>query len=125
MKVVGEGAAGSQGSDAWNWIVNDSSSVTGNAGSGDPAVLVQDGALRSADAVNGVATGIAAKAKLGALTARLLVPGAPKAAVGSTVAVAGAPDGTLNGSWVVRGVRHRLVKSRGYTSLLLLAKGDT
>ena len=32
---------------------------------------------------------------------------------------------TLNGSWVVRGVRHRLVKARGYTSLLLLAKGDT
>jgi phage protein D len=125
VKVVGEGAAGTQGSDAWNWHVNDSSSVTGNAGSGDPAVLVQDGAIRSADAASGAATGIAAKAKLGALTARLLVPGAPKAAVGSTIAVADAPDTTLNGSWVVRGVRHRLVKAHGYTSLLLLAKGDT
>ena len=125
VMVVGEGAAGSQGSDAWSWTVSDSTSVTGSAGSGDPSLLVQDGALRSADAVNGAAAGISAKAKLGALTARLLVPGAPGAAVGSTVAVASAPDGTLNGSWIVRGVRHRLVKARGYTTLLLLAKGDT
>ena len=125
VMVAGEGAAGSQGSDAWSWAVNDSTSVTGSAGSGDPSVLVEDGALRSTDAVNGAAAGIAATAKLGALTARLLAPGAPSAAVGSTIAVASAPDGTLNGSWIVRGVRHRLVKARGYTTLLLLAKGDT
>ncbi len=125
VKVVGEGAAGSQGSDAWSWTVNDASSVSGSAGSGDPAVLLELGALRSADAVNGAANGFAMTAKLGALTGRLLVPGAPKAAVGTTVAVASAPDATLNGSWVVRGVRHKLVKARGYTTLLLLAKGDT
>ena len=125
VKVVGEGAAGSQGSDAWSWNVKDSSSVTGTAGSGDPAVLVQLGALRSADAVSGAAQGSPRRRSSAPLTARLLVPGAPKAAVGSTVAVASAPDDTLNGSWVVRGVRHRLVKARGYTSLLLLAKGDT
>ena len=122
VMVVGEGAAGSQGSDAWSWTVRNSQSVARTAGSGGPTLLLQLGALRSADAVNGAALGFAATAKLGALTARLLVPGAPAAAVGSTVAVAGAPDGTLNGSWVVRGVRHRLVKARGYTSLLLLAK---
>jgi phage protein D len=125
VMVVGEGAAGSQGSDAWSWAVKDSSSVLGSAGSGDPTALLELGALRSADAVNGAATGVAATAKLGALTGRLLVPGAPSAAVGSTIAVASAPDDTLNGSWIVRGVRHRLVKARGYTSLLLLAKGDT
>ena len=120
--VVGEGAAGSQGSDAWNWTVNDAVPVTGSGGSGDPLALLQLGALRSADALNGAAQGVAATAKLGALTARLLVPGTPDAAVGLPVAVAGAPDATLNGSWIVRGVRHRLVKTRGYTSLLLLAK---
>ncbi len=125
VKVVGEGAAGSQGSDAWSWNIKDASPVTGNAGSGDPAVVVELGALRSADAASGAAEGIAAKAKLGGLTARLLVPGAPKAVVGSTIAVASAPDDTLNGSWVVRGVRHRLVKAHGFTSLLLLARGDT
>ena len=40
----------------------------------------------------------------------------------STIEIKGAPDGKLNGSWLVRGVRHRLVKSQGYTTLLLLAK---
>ncbi len=125
VMVVGEGAAGSQGSDAWSWTVSNSQSVARTAGSGGPTLLLQLGALRSADAVDGAALGFAATAKLGALTARLLVPGAPSAAVGSTIAVASAPDATLNGSWIVRGVRHRLVKARGYTTLLLLAKGDT
>lgn len=124
IKIVGDGAAGSQGSDAWSWNIADATPVTGNAGTGDPAVLLELGALRSADAVNAAAQGFATTAKLGSLTARLLVPGAPQAAVGTTVAVASAPDATLNGSWVVRGVHHRLVKARGYTSLLLLAKGD-
>jgi phage protein D len=58
------------------------------------------------------------------LTARLLVPGAPKVTVGATVAVAGAPDDKLNGTWLVRGLRHKLVKARGYTTLLLVAKAD-
>jgi phage protein D len=125
VTVVGEGAAGSKGSDAWSWNLKDVSPLKGAAGSGDPALLVQSGAVRSADAATAAAEGIVAKAKLGNLTARMLVPGAPKAAVGTTVAVASAPDATLNGSWLVRGARHRLVKARGYTTLLLLAKGDT
>jgi phage protein D len=125
VTVVGEGAAGSKGSDAWSWNLKDVSPLKGTAGSGDPALVVQLGAVRSADAATAAAEGIAARAKLGGLTARLLAPGAPKAAVGTTVAVASAPDETLNGSWLVRGARHRLVKARGYTTLLLLAKGDT
>jgi hypothetical protein len=124
VTVVGEGAAGSNGSDAWSWNLKDVSPLKGTAGSGDPALLLQLGAIRSADAASAAAQGIVAKAELGGLTARLLVPGAPNAAIGSTVAVVSAPDDTLNGAWLVRGARHRLVKARGYTTLLLLAKGD-
>jgi len=125
VTVVGEGAAGSKGADAWSWNLKDVSPLKASAGFGDPAVVVQLGGVRSSDAASAAAEAIAANAKLGALTARLLVPGAPKAAVGTTVAVDGAPDAMLNGSWLVRGVRHRLVKARGYTTLLLLAKADT
>jgi phage protein D len=92
------------------------------SGSGDPAVVVRLPAVRSSDAAQAAADGLANKANLGGLTARLLVPGAPKAALASTVEVKGAPDDKLNGSWLVRGVRHKLVKSQGYTTLLLLAK---
>jgi phage protein D len=125
VTVVGEGAAGSKGSDAWSWNAKDPAGVTATSGSGDPTLVVAAGALRSADTASAAAEGIAAKAKLGALTARLLVPGAPKAAVCSTIAVAAAPDDVLNGSWLVRGVRHTLVKARGYTTLLLVAKART
>jgi phage protein D len=124
VTVVGEGAAGSKGSDAWSWNAKDPSAVKATTGSGDPALLVQAPALRSSDTASAAAEGIAAQATLGRLTARLLVAGAPQAAVGSTVAVSGAPDDRLNGSWLVRGVRHKLVKARGYTSLLLVAKAD-
>jgi phage protein D len=124
VTVVGEGAAGSKGSDAWSWHTKDAASVTATAGSGDPALVVQAAALRSSDTATAAADALAAKAKLGALTARLLVPGAPKVTVGATVAVAGAPDDKLNGTWLVRGLRHKLVKARGYTTLLLVAKAD-
>jgi phage protein D len=124
VTVVGDGAAGSKGADAWSWNLKDVSPLKASAGSGDPAVLVQRGAIRSAEAASAAAEGIVADAKLGGLAARLLVPGAPKAAVGTTVAVASAPDDALNGSWLVRGVRHRLVKARGYTTQLLVAKAD-
>src|SRR5262249_14654531 len=122
VTVVGEGAAGSQGSDAWSWLVKDPSGVTATSGSGDPARLASDPSLRSADAAQGAADAIAADAAAGAATARLLVAGAPKAVVGSAVAVADAPDDALNGTWVVRGLRHRHTKHGGFTTLLLLAK---
>jgi phage protein D len=125
VTVVGEGAAGSNGTDAWSWNLKDAAPMKATAGSGDPAVVVQIGAIRSAEAARAAAEGIATTAKLGALTARLLVPGAPKAGVGTTIAVASAPDDVLNGAWLVRGVRHRLVKARGYTTQLLLAKAET
>ena len=123
ITVVGEGAAGSQGDAAWSWLVKDPSGVTGTAGSGDPARLVRDHSLRTLDAASGAAEAASATAAAGAMTARLLVPGAPKATVGATVAVTGTPDGTLDGTYVVRGVRHRYAKREGFTSLLLLGRG--
>ena len=122
VTVVGEGAAGTKGDDAWSWLVKDPSGVTGSAGSGDPARLVRDRSLRNADAASGAAQGLAAAATAGAASARLLVAGAPKATVGSTVAVEGAPDDALNGTYIVRGVRHRYAKRGGFTSLLLLTR---
>jgi phage protein D len=122
ITVVGEGAAGSQGDAAWSWLVKDPSGVTGTAGSGDPARLVRDHSLRTLDAASGAAEAASATAAARATTARLLVPGAAKAAVGATVAVTGTPGGTLDGTFVVRGVRHRYAKREGFTSLLLLSR---
>jgi hypothetical protein len=122
VTVIGEGAAGSQGSDAWNWLIKDPSGVKGTSGSGDPKRLVSDGALRSQEAAQGAADAASAAATASTATARLLVAGAPKAVVGSAVAVSGAPDDSFNGTWVVRGVRHRYAKRAGFTTLLLVSK---
>jgi phage protein D len=122
ITVVGEGAAGTQGDAAWSRLVKDPSGVTGTAGSGDPARLLRDRSLRTLDAASGAAEAAAARAAAGATTARLLVPGAPKATVGASVAVQGTPDGALDGTYVVRGVRHRYTKREGFASLLLLSR---
>jgi phage protein D len=120
VTTTGDGAAGSQGSDAWSWVVEDSSTVSGTAGSGDPAVLIPDGALRSAEAASTSATGISALARLAERTGRLVVPGSPKVAVGGTVQVTGdAPD--LAGSYLVLSVRHRLSRATGFVSILDVA----
>jgi phage protein D len=118
VTTVGEGAAGSQGQEAWSWLVKDPSSVRGSAGSGDPERLVRDASLRSAEAAQGAADGIAGAADKMKLAGELLVPGAPAVVVGSAVEVVDAPRDTLNGLFLVRRVRHRFSKRGGFITLI-------
>lgn len=120
VTVIGEGAAGSKGSDAWSWLAKDASGITADAGGDGPKRLVRDRSLRSAAAVKAAASALADAGAARAGSARLLVPGAPKAAVGTLVSVSGAPDAALDGTYVVRGARHRYAKRSGLTTLLLL-----
>jgi hypothetical protein len=122
VTVIGEGAAGTAGTAAWGTLVKDPSPVTAQSGSGDPERLVRAPGLRSAAAARGAAAGIADAGAAAAATAELLVAGAPKAAVGAAVAVSGTPDGALDGTYVVRGLRHRYGKREGFTTLLRLAR---
>lgn len=122
VSVVGEGAAGSEGSDAWNWLINDPAAVTASAGSGEPGRTVSDAALRSRQAAQTAADAEAERESNMRVTGRLLVPGAPAVTVGATIETAGAPDDALNGQWMVRRVRHQLRKLRGFTTLALLSR---
>jgi len=126
VTTVGEGAAGSQGQEAWSWLVKDPSSVSGSAGSGDPERLVRDASLRSAEAAQGAADGIAGAAGRTGLIGELLVPGAPAVVVGSAVEIADAPQDALNGLFLVRQVRHRFSKRGGFTtSIYFGSAGDS
>jgi phage protein D len=116
ITVVGEGAAGSQGQDAWSWLVKDPASVTGNAGDGDPARLRTDRRLRTADAAQAAADGLLAIGGLLQTTGELLAPGAPLARVGTVIEIADAPVDALNGEALVTGVAHRFDKGGGFTS---------
>lgn len=122
VMTFGEGAAGSQGQEAWSWLVKDPSSVTGSAGDGGPERPVQDPSLRSGAAAQRAADGIANAAGLAKLTGRLLVPGAPAVAVGLAVEVVDAPQDALNGLYLVTGVRHRFSKWEGFTTLVGIAR---
>jgi len=120
----GEGSAGSQGKDAWSWLVKDPSAVQGSAGGGGPQRWVHDPALRSGDAAQTAAEGIADAAGRLQVTGTLLVPGAPAVTAGSTIEIAGAPQEALNGKFLVRWVRHRLAKREGFTTRIAFSKSE-
>lgn len=124
VSVFGEGAAGSQGADAWAWIIKDPAAVTGSAGSGAPERSFADRALRSAEAAGAAARGLADAAAARKLAGRLRVAGAPAVTVGSVVEIADAPGDTLNGRFLVRSLRHRLEKRSGFvTEMAIVSAG--
>ena len=120
VTVYGEGAAGSEGADAWAWIIKDPAAVTGSAGSGAPERGFSDRALRSAEAVGAAARALEDAAAARTLAGRLRVAGAPAVTVGSVVEIADAPTDALNGRFLVRGLRHRLEKRSGFVTEMAL-----
>lgn len=125
VTTIGDGAAGSQGQDAWSWLIKDPSPVKGSAGDGGSERTVQDASLRSSDAAQSCAESIAEAACRMKLTGRMLVPGAPVVVVGSVIETKDAPDDTLNGLSMVRRVCHHFSKSDGFTTLIEFCKtGD-
>jgi phage protein D len=116
VTVVGEGAAGSNGSDAWSWLLKDPSAARAEAGDDASARLRTDASLRSLDASQAAADAMAAAVTGATLAGWLLTAGAPAVAVGSTIEIAGAPQPALNGVCVVDRVVHRFGKGQGFTT---------
>ncbi len=120
--AVGEGAAGSEGQDAWNWLVKDPSPVTHQAGGGEPERRFSIVALRSSEAVQTTAESLASAASRVNITGRILVPGAPVVTVGSIIEIKDAPQDALNGKGLVRQVKHRYSKWEGFTTQIIFSK---
>jgi phage protein D len=116
VRIVGEGAAGSEGADAGSWLVKDAGAISASAGGGARERLRSDRSLRSSDAVSAAAQGGALLAGLRATTGQLLVAGAPHIVVGSTIAIAGAPQDALNGNCIVSAVHHVYGKRTGFVT---------
>jgi hypothetical protein len=110
----GEGAAGSNGSEAWSWLLKNADGMaSGAAGSAHYYAPL----LRAREAVDNAA---AADALRNGRRAQLVTVGAPKVVSGCTVAVAASPAGNLDGSAVVTRVRHRCSRRGGFISVLEL-----
>jgi phage protein D len=123
--VVGEGAAGSHGAEAWGWLVKDPASVSAQAGDGSRQRIMTYPALRSAEAVQAAADGAVDAAALTAYTGRIVVPGAPTVVIGSSIEIVEVPQDELNGSCLVMRVQHHYSKQSGFISLIDFGKsGD-
>jgi phage protein D len=116
VTVSGEGAAGSQGKDAWNWLIKQPAPVTGSAGAGAKARAFSERALRSADAVRAAAQALADAAARASMTGTVLVPGAPAVAPGLRIKLQGTPGGAFDGDFLVTRVRHTYDKRSGFRS---------
>lgn len=122
VTVWGEGAAGSQGQDAWSWPVKDATPVTAESGTGKPAKFVTDRSLRSRDAVGPAADAGLARTAAAGVAGRLVVPGAPELAPGEIVKVADAPRPSADARFRVASLSHRFDLTLGFTTELRLAR---
>lgn len=120
--VVGEGAAGSQGEAAWSWLIKDPASVTAEAGSGQGRKVITAPSLRSAQAVQSAADGLAAAAQRKVNTGRIVTAGAPAVTVGAAVEIADLPEDALNGTCLVMRVVHAFSKQSGFISRIDFCK---
>lgn len=115
--VIGEGAAGAEGQEAWSWLIKNPGAVTAEAGNGNVR-LIQDASLRSSEACQIAADGIAARTVSRSMTGRILTPGVPAVAVGSVIGITDAPVEDMNGEFFVCRVSHCYSKQRGFTTLV-------
>lgn len=122
VTTIGQGAAGAEGQEAWGWLIKDPGAVTAEAGQGQARRLKSDASLRSSEASQSAADGIAAAAGRTALTGTIVVPGAPLVVVGSSIEIADAPDDNLNGTCMVCWMRHHYSKQQGYISVIDFSK---
>lgn len=114
VKVIGEGAAPSQGGDASSWLVKNPQAM---AEEGDEPRLV----VAAAEARDMAAASASAKAQIARWQqynqhVQLRTTLTPSVAVGSTFSVNDAPDSAANGDYIAIDVKHSFDRLQGYTS---------
>lgn len=124
VTTVGEGAAGSQGQNAWGWLIKDPAAVQGNSGSDPPQRLVSDASLRSQDAAQTAATALVDAANRMSINGRLLVPGSSTVTVGSAIEITAAPTAAFNGTFLVHHLSHHYSKQEGFKTVIEFCQGN-
>lgn len=121
----GEGAAGSNGTDAWSWLLKKADSL-GTGGSIQKSLVNFQGAFRSREGLERVASGHATLPPCADNRFKIVAVGVSSASVGSTVSVTGTPQGALDCTGVVIHACHTLTKAEGYRlSLEIVVPGKS
>lgn len=115
VEAFGESPTGSQGNDAASWLTTDFSNSKGTAGTG-PRFLLELSSLRTKDAARTAANAALATIQHRAVRGHLVSFGRPQVKLGDAVQLRGLSDDSLNTSFQVRSVRHRISKLGGFTT---------
>jgi phage protein D len=118
VEVWGESPASSQGEDAASWLTKTPQDFMGQAGSGEPLLLVRDRSIRTKAAAEASAQARLRHVEREALAGSLTVLGAPQVKLGDAVEVKEMPDTGANGIYQVRRIEHRLSKATGFVTTI-------
>jgi hypothetical protein len=121
VQVRGESPASSQGLPTWPWLVKDLAPLGGTAGQGSRSVGWRDGAVRTKDAADRLATAQLDAARDAATSGSALLLGNPRVQLGDAVQLTDAPWAELNGLFKVTSVRHRVGKRQGFLTVVGLS----
>lgn len=118
VEAWGESPSGSQGDESWAWLTKDFGGSKGKAGTGDPLLLLERPALRTADAARTAATAALAAIQRRTLRGRLVTIGRPEVKLGDAIRLSGMADASVNANFQVRSVVHRITKLDGFTTTI-------
>lgn len=116
VEAFGESRAGQNGDESWAWLTKDFSGAKGQAGSGDPLLLLEKPALRTRDGARTAAQASMTAIQRRTLRGRLLSLGRPEVKLGDAIRLSGMVDEALNTNFQVRNVTHRITKLGGFTT---------
>lgn len=115
VEAWGESPAGSRGEDAWAWLTTDFGGAKGIAGSGAP-LLRERPALRTKAAARTAAKAALTNIQRRTLRGQLTTIGRPEVRLGDAIRLRGMKDDSLNTTFQVRSVTHRITKTGGFTT---------
>lgn len=109
---------GSGADEAWAWLTKDFSDSKGSAGTGNPMLLLERPALRSATAAQTAADARLTDINRRTVRGRLMSVGRPEVRLGDAIRLQGVPESDLNDSFQVRKITHRITKAIGFTTTI-------
>jgi len=118
VEVFGESRAGQNGDESWAWLTKDFSGAKGQAGQGDPLLLLEHPELRTRDAARTTAQAAMTRIQRRTLSGQLLSLGRAEVKLGDAIRLSGMADDALNTSFQVRSVTHRITKLGGFTTTI-------
>lgn len=115
VEAWGESPAKGEADDTWAWLTKDFAGAKGSAGSG-ALLLLERSPLRTVDAARTAAEAALTAIKRRTLRGTLKSVGRPAVKLGDAIRLSEMPDESLNDSFQVRSVTHRITKLGGFTT---------